>query len=68
MDGFSFPLAHEVTLVESGEMGVVTGRGQYMRSENTYLVRYKNAQGVQVEQWWGESALKDTERGTEALV
>ena len=56
---FIFELEAEVTIKASGEAGEVIARAEYARDENRYFVRYKNAQGVAVEQWWNESALDD---------
>lgn len=56
--GFRFDLGQVVKLVESDETGVVTGRAEYKTSQNQYWLRYKNAQGCQVEQWWGEDSLQ----------
>jgi len=41
----------------SGENGEVIARAQYATSEDTYLLRYKSADGRAVEAWWGESAI-----------
>jgi hypothetical protein len=58
MEMFKFQVAQTVKLKVSGEQGTVTGRAEYDTSENYYLVRYKAADGGQVERWWGESALE----------
>lgn len=58
MKSFAFNLGQSVSLVESGETGTVTGRAEYEACENNYYVRYKGADGVMREIWWGESALK----------
>jgi hypothetical protein len=55
---FKFELGQKVKLSLSGEEGFVTGRAQYEASENSYYVRYVNADGRQVECWWGEKALE----------
>ena len=43
----------------SGETGEIFGRAEYTTAENQYQVRYKAADGRQVESWWAESALLD---------
>jgi hypothetical protein len=54
---FAFELNQQVSILASNESGKVIGRAQYSTGENTYLIRYKAADGRAVEQWWGESAL-----------
>lgn len=61
MDKFKFDLAQEVLLSLSGERGVVVGRAEYVYCENNYLVRYTAGDGRQVEQWWSEGAIKQSE-------
>ena len=58
MNSFEFRLDQQVTMRFSDEAGVVIGRAEYMTSENQYLVRYKAADGRQVEAWWGASAIE----------
>lgn len=58
MNDFRFGLQQLVRLTLSGEAGLVIGRAEYATGENTYYVRYKAADGRQVEHWWGESALE----------
>lgn len=57
MNSFLFALKQLVVLVDSEECGTVIGRAEYSTSQNSYLVRYKAADGRQVENWWGEDAL-----------
>lgn len=52
-----FNLGEEVKLVDSGEHGKVVGRAEYTDAQPSYFVRYLNAQGRQVKEWWGESDL-----------
>jgi len=59
MDELNFELGQLVRLVRSGEEGEVIGRAEYAASEPSYYVRYAAADGRQVEQWWGESALAE---------
>lgn len=57
MTEFAFELGSTVKLTMTDENGTVIGRSQYLKGENVYSVRYKAADGRQVEQWWIESAL-----------
>lgn len=54
---FRFNLNEPVELAISGETGLVVGRSEYSFSENSYMIRYKSADGRAVESWWSESAL-----------
>jgi hypothetical protein len=54
---FKFDLKQIVNLAESRESGVVIGRAEYSNSGNSYLIRYRGADGVQNEAWWSEDAL-----------
>lgn len=54
---FKRELGATVRLRDSDETGTVIARAEYANSEPTYYVRYKAADGRQVEQWWSESAL-----------
>lgn len=54
---FRFNLDQRVTIIESGEVGAVIGRAEYINSANAYLLRYRSADGRAVEQWWSEDAL-----------
>lgn len=53
-----FNMNQIVKLIASGESGTVVGRAEYAHSEPSYLVRYKAADGRQVEGWWSESAIE----------
>jgi len=55
---FAFDLGSSVKLQASDEAGTVIGRAEYTTAENSYLVRYKAADGRAVEAWWTESALE----------
>ncbi|WP_167361719.1 hypothetical protein [Burkholderia pseudomultivorans] len=57
MSNFKFAVGSDVSIEASGESGEVIGRAEYAAAENTYLVRYRCADGRAVENWWGESAL-----------
>lgn len=54
---FKFNLSDTAKLSASGETGEVIGRAEYKSSEDSYLIRYKSADGRATESWWGESAL-----------
>lgn len=58
MGSFKFDIGQAVELAMSGERGVVVVRAEYDANERSYYVRYKAADGRQVESWWGQSALK----------
>jgi len=44
--------------VKSDETGTVIGRAEYAHADNDYRVRYRAADGRQVEDWWTETAIK----------
>lgn len=54
-----FELSRTVRLIETAETGTVIARAEYLTAENSYLVRYRAADGRQVENWWGESAITE---------
>ncbi len=54
---FSFELGERVVIVPSAEGGKIVGRAEYTNSANSYLIRYRAADGRAVEQWWPEDAL-----------
>lgn len=56
---FKHELGAQVTIAASGEAGTVRGRAQYVASEDSYFVHYKNGQGIAVETWWPESTLAE---------
>lgn len=55
---FAFSLGQNISITASGETGTVIGRAEYATSENTYLIRYKAANGLATEAWWQESAIQ----------
>ena len=55
---FKFELGQQVEIKVSGESGEVIGRAEYADSENSYFLRYKDAQGMAREAWWPEGALR----------
>ena len=57
MYDFEFEIGAIVRIHVSDEEGRIVGRAQYEYKDNQYLVRYKNALGIAVEQWWDESAI-----------
>lgn len=57
MASFKFALNDFVMLTGSAENGQVRARAEYLDRENLYYLRYVTAQGIQAEEWWGESAL-----------
>ncbi|CAB3962246.1 MULTISPECIES: hypothetical protein [Burkholderia] len=57
MASFKYAIGSDVTIAASGENGEVVGRAEYAASENSYLVRYRSADGRAMECWWSESAL-----------
>lgn len=54
---FQFGMKQIVKIEESDEAGTVIGRAEYESADNTYLIRYKTAEGVATEAWWTEKAL-----------
>lgn len=57
MSNFLFQIAQKVSIETSGESGTVIGRAEYEHGENSYLLRYKSAQGIACDCWWPESAI-----------
>ena len=51
-------LGDTVKLKMSDEHGEVIGIAIYDHTETNYYVRYKAADGRQVQDWWGESAIE----------
>jgi hypothetical protein len=56
-DMFVFELLELVEIDCSGEQGHIVARLNSSENENKYLVRYQNAAGIGVEEFWSESAL-----------
>lgn len=54
---FKFELGQIVALAASGETGHIIGRAEYTYANDSYLVRYKAADGRQTEAWWSEDAI-----------
>lgn len=54
-----FNLNQGVKIVISGEVGTIIARAEYVEyNVPQYQVRYTNAAGCAVEQWWTESQLE----------
>lgn len=54
---FKFQIAQIVNIPASGESGEVIGQAHFAHAEDSYLVRYRAADGRAVESWWTEGAL-----------
>jgi len=54
---FKYEIGNHLTIEASGESGKVIGRAHYLVGENSYLLRYKAADGRATEAWWTESSL-----------
>ncbi len=61
MSGQKFDLGQRVKLAVSDERGEVIGIATYLSRPNSYLVRYKTADGCQTEAWWDGSAIEALE-------
>jgi hypothetical protein len=69
MQAFRYALGQNVTLMASGERGIIIGRAEYLEAFPGYLVRYRAADGRATEGWWTQPALEnadDVGTGTEA--
>ena len=51
---FRYELEQAMKISASGETGVIVGRAEYTTAEDSYLLRYKAADGRAVEAWWSE--------------
>lgn len=58
MKVFKFELRDRVVITVSDEVGEVIARSDSLRASDQYLVRYKDATGKAVEQWWDADALE----------
>ena len=56
-----YQLNQKVSVVCSGETGIVIGRAEYATAEPGYLIRYKCGDGRAIESWWTETALAAAE-------
>jgi hypothetical protein len=57
MHKFRFEVLDTVLIDCSGESGKVIGRAEFAAGEDQYFIRYKDANGIARELWWGDSAL-----------
>ena len=57
MKSFEFEMGDIVIIGISGEGGQIIGRAEYSYAGNSYLIRYKSADGGATEKWWDEGAL-----------
>ena len=55
---FKFELNDNVFIKYSKEHGVVAARSEYVTCENSYMLKYKNNNGVAVTDWWAESDIE----------
>jgi hypothetical protein len=57
---FKYQLSQRVKLTESAEEGKILARAEYHKSygDPQYYVRYKAADGRQVQDWWAEDAIE----------
>lgn len=56
---FAFAMGQSICMSKNiEEQGEIIARAEYARSENQYLIRYKNGNGSQQESWWHESAIQ----------
>lgn len=58
MDDLKYAVGQRVRLTESDEEGSIIGRAEYEAAEPSYLIRYRAGDGRQVQDWWGESAVR----------
>jgi hypothetical protein len=58
MNKNKFEMKQIVKMAESMETGTIIGLAFYSDKPPQYLVRYKAADGRQVEAWWDESAIQ----------
>lgn len=57
MSSFKFTLGQQAQIAVSGETGQIIARAEYTTGTNSYLLRYKSADGRAVEAWWNEDAV-----------
>ena len=55
---FRYELEQAMKISVSEETGVIVGRAEYTTAEDSYLLRYKAADGRAVEAWWSEGAIE----------
>ena len=54
-------LGARVRIICSNEAGQIIGRAEYLTGQIQYLIRYANAAGQAVEQWWAQDAIEVSE-------
>ncbi len=54
---YKFDLGQQASIAVSGETGQIIARAEYTTGTNSYLLRYKSADGRAVEAWWNEDAI-----------
>jgi hypothetical protein len=59
---FQFELGDLAVIAESGEQGKVIGRAEYIDCPPSFLIRYQQSNGVAVEMWWIDGALRAPEK------
>jgi hypothetical protein len=55
---FAHPIGAQVRISCSDEAGIVIARAEFDTAEDSYLIRYRAADGRAVEAWWTSSALQ----------
>lgn len=58
MNEFTYTMNQSVKISASGETGSIIARAEYAVGGNSYLIRYKAADGRAVENWWNEGAIE----------
>jgi hypothetical protein len=61
MSAFKFNLDQQAQITISGETGQIIARAEYTTGTQSYLLRYKCADGRAIEAWWNEDALTAAE-------
>ena len=59
MSEFEYEIGDRVCLKETNESGEIIGRAQYEMYPNSYLIRYKAADGRQVTFWWDVDSIDE---------
>ena len=57
MTPFTFSLGQRLAIICSSETGECIARAEYLKTEPSYLLRYRAADGQAVEAWWPQTAL-----------
>ena len=56
-----FEIGETVKMVETEEVGRITGVAQYESSPDSYYIRYRGADGRQCHVWWNEDDIEKVE-------